>query len=114
MFPHQIAAMGYLCVLHMRQCFNFIVVDDLPDCSPIVYSTGCFLQCLWDIQAVFKLIFGIIPKRDSTGKILVCTIDTFLQQWILYLYNIFNLGTVYEKTPMNIFCQPLRVETWIL
>ena len=40
--------------------------------------------------------------------------DTLLQQCSLQLYNLSNFGPVHEKTPMNICCHTLRVETWIL
>ena len=66
------------------------------------------------IKAVLKLIVCILPTRNFADKILVSTVDTLLQQFSLQFYNLSNLGPVHEKTPMNICCQPLRVETWML
>ena len=68
----------------------------------------------YSIKAVLKLIVCILPTRDFAGKKLVSTVDTLLQQCSLQLYNLSNLGPVHEKTPMNICCHPLRVETWML
>ena len=83
--------------------------------------TYCILKKLlspvfrsYSIKAVLKLIVCILPTRDFAGKILVSTMDTLLQQYSLQLYNLSNLGPVHEKTPMNICCHPLRVETWML
>ena len=64
----------------------------------------------YSIKAVLKLIVCILPTCDSTGKILVSTMDTLLQQCSLQFYDLSNLGQVHEETPMNICCQPLRVE----
>ena len=60
------------------------------------------------------MIVCILPTLDFTGKILVSTMDTLLQQCSLQLYNLSNLSPVHEKTAMNICCHPLRVETWML
>ena len=109
------AQMEHLCVLDMREAFHFIVVDPLligvslytrEAPSPIFRS--------YSIKAVLKLIVCILPTRDSTGKILVSTMDTLLQQYSLQFYNLSNLGPVHEKTPMNICCHSLRVEVWML
>ena len=68
----------------------------------------------YSIKAVLKLIVFILSTCDFAGKILVSTMDTLLQQCSLQFYNLSNLGPVHEKTPMNICCHPLRVETWML
>ena len=68
----------------------------------------------YSIKAVLKQVVYILPTHDFTGKILVSTLDTLLQQCSLQLYNLSNLGPVHEKTPINICCHQLRVETWML
>ena len=94
----------------------------LYSCGPFPWLlTYCILMRLlspvfrsYSIKAVVKLIVCILPTCNSTGKRLVSTVDTLLQQCSLQLYNLSNLDPVHEKTPMNICCHPLRVETWRL
>ena len=94
----------------------------LYSCGPSPWLlSNCILKRLlspvfrsYSIKAVLKLVVCILPTRDSAGKILVSTVDTLLQQCSLQLYNLSNLGPVHEKTPMNICCHPLRIETWML
>ena len=83
--------------------------------------TYCILKKLlspvfrsYSIKVVLKLIVCILPTRDFAGKILVSIMDTLLQQCSLQFYNLSNLGAVHKKTPMNICCHPLRIETWML
>ena len=97
----------------------------LHSCGPSPHCVSyCILQeapffSLWElsIKAVLKLIVCILPPHEHAGKILVSTVDTLLHQYSqqsLKDYNLSNLGPVHEKTPMNICCHPLRVETWML
>ena len=108
--------MEYLC--GSRHEGGFSLYSCGPSPQLVIY---CILEKLlspvfrsYSIKAVLKLIVRILPTRHSSGKILVSTMDTLLQQCSLQLYNLSNLGPVHEKTPMNICCHPLRVETWML
>ena len=94
----------------------------LHSCGPSPHCVSyCILQedpfsSLWElsIKAVLKLIVCVLPPRKLAGKILVPIMDTLLQQCILQPlkdYSFSNLGSVHEKTPMDICCHPMRVET---
>ena len=108
--------MQHLCVLAMREAFHFIVVDPLLTLWLTVYFKRLLSPVFrsYLIKAVLKLLVCILPMCNSAGKILVSTVDTLLQHCNLHPlkdYTLSNLGLVHEKTPMNICCHPLRVET---